>query len=49
MWVDLVCKMEPDPLWGEALKAVVVLRESKKASEEELIKYCKGRIANYKI
>ena len=39
----------PDPRWGEAVKAVVVLRESKKESEEELIKYCRGRIANYKI
>jgi len=38
----------PDPKWGEAVKAVVVLREGKEATEEEIINYCKTHIARYK-
>jgi len=38
----------PDSKWGEAVKAVVVLREGKEATEEEIIKYCKDHIAHYK-
>jgi acyl-CoA synthetase (AMP-forming)/AMP-acid ligase II len=38
----------PDPDWGEAVKAVVVLVPGKKATEEELIEFCKDNIASYK-
>lgn len=38
----------PDAKWGEAVKAVVVLREGKDATEEEIIRYCKDHIAHYK-
>jgi len=38
----------PDELWGEAVKAVVVLREGAKATEEELIEYCRQQLASYK-
>lgn len=38
----------PDEKWGEAVKAVVVLREGMKATEEELIEHCKQRLASYK-
>jgi len=38
----------PDLRWGEAVKAVVVLREGKEATEEEIIHYCKDEIAHYK-
>jgi len=38
----------PDPQWGEAVKAVVSLRPGASASEEELIEYCKERLADYK-
>lgn len=38
----------PDEKWGEAVKAVVVLREGIKATEEELIEHCKQRLASYK-
>jgi acyl-CoA synthetase (AMP-forming)/AMP-acid ligase II len=39
----------PDPKWGEAVKAIVVLKEGHKATEEEIIQYCKQQaIANYK-
>jgi len=39
----------PDEQWGEAVKAIVVLREGVSASEQELIGFCRGRIAGYKI
>ncbi|MDP7476102.1 MAG: AMP-binding protein, partial [Candidatus Woesearchaeota archaeon] len=38
----------PDQCFGEAVKACVVLRENKKASKEEIIAYCKQRLASYK-
>jgi long-chain acyl-CoA synthetase len=37
-----------DEKWGEAVKALVVLREREKATEEEVIAHCKTRIASYK-
>ncbi|MFH1092348.1 MAG: long-chain fatty acid--CoA ligase [Pseudomonadota bacterium] len=38
----------PDPTWGEAVKAVVVLRLGESTSEEEIIAFCKDRLASYK-
>jgi long-chain acyl-CoA synthetase len=38
----------PDPLYGEEVTAFVVLKEDKGASEDELIKYCRERLADYK-
>jgi fatty-acyl-CoA synthase len=38
----------PDAKWGEAVKAVVVLKEGKQATEEEIIRYCRDHIAHYK-
>lgn len=38
----------PDAEWGEAIKAVIVLKEGMKASEDEIISYCKERLAGYK-
>ncbi|MBU1054227.1 MAG: AMP-binding protein [Proteobacteria bacterium] len=38
----------PDPEWGEAVKAVIVLKEGKKATEDEIIKLCKDNLARYK-
>ncbi len=38
----------PDEKWGESVKAFVVLRNGAAASAEELIEYCKGRLAGYK-
>ena len=38
----------PDPEWGEAVKAVVVLKPGKDAGEKEIIQYCKNRLAGYK-
>ncbi|HEY7910259.1 MAG TPA: AMP-binding protein, partial [Thermomicrobiales bacterium] len=38
----------PDERWGEAVKAVVVLKPQTAATEAELIAYCRDRIARYK-
>jgi acyl-CoA synthetase (AMP-forming)/AMP-acid ligase II len=38
----------PDARWGEAVKAVVVLRAMCPATESELIAYSRDRIAHYK-
>jgi long-chain acyl-CoA synthetase len=38
----------PDNLWGESVKAVVVLKEGASASEEEIIDFCKDNLASYK-
>jgi long-chain acyl-CoA synthetase len=37
-----------DPLWGEAITASVVPREGLKVTMEELMQYCKDRLAGYK-
>ena len=39
----------PDEKWGEAVTAVVVLKEDHKATEEEIITFCRGNIARYKV
>ena len=38
----------PDDKWGEAVKALVVLRPDQKATEAELIEHCRSRMAHYK-
>jgi long-chain acyl-CoA synthetase len=38
----------PDDTWGEAVKAVVVLRAGTTATEEELTDFCRERLASYK-
>ncbi len=38
----------PDPKWGEAVKGIVVLKPGHKATEEEIIQFCKERMAHYK-
>jgi acyl-CoA synthetase (AMP-forming)/AMP-acid ligase II len=38
----------PDAEWGEAIKAVVALVSGQDATAEELIAFCKSRIASYK-
>ncbi len=37
-----------DEKWGEAVKAVVILKEGAKATEEEIIEWCRGKMAGYK-
>ncbi len=38
----------PDPLWGEAVTAVVVKAPGAVVTEEELLQFCKARIAGFK-
>ncbi len=38
----------PDEVWGESVKAVVVLRAQETASEEDVIEFCRLRLASYK-
>ena len=38
----------PDDKWGEALKAIISLKTGMKASEEEIIDFCKQNLASYK-
>ncbi len=39
----------PHPYRGETVKAFVVLKEGENATEEEMINYCKERLAPYKV
>jgi acyl-CoA synthetase (AMP-forming)/AMP-acid ligase II len=43
---EAVCFGVPHPTWGEEVVAAVVLREQ--ASESDLIKYCRDRLADFK-
>ena len=38
----------PHDKWGEAVHAVVVLHQETQATEDELLDWCRGRIAGYK-
>lgn len=39
----------PDEKWGEVGKAYIVLKENRMIKEEDIINYCKGNLAKYKI
>jgi long-chain acyl-CoA synthetase len=39
----------PDPTWGEAVKAIVVLKDGQQVSADELRAFCRQRIAAYKV
>ena len=39
----------PDKEWGESVKAIVVPKKDVQLSPEEIIEYCRGKIAKYKI
>jgi acyl-CoA synthetase (AMP-forming)/AMP-acid ligase II len=38
----------PDDKWGEAVKAVVVLKSGQTLDAEELLHFCDGQLAGYK-
>lgn len=38
----------PHELWGEEVRAVIVLKQGTKATEDELVAFVSGRIASYK-
>jgi long-chain acyl-CoA synthetase len=39
----------PDADWGEAVHACVVLRDGRQITTEELVDFCRERLANYKV
>jgi len=39
----------PDPQWGEALKAVIVLKPGAKLSGEQLQQFCREHLSSYKV
>jgi acyl-CoA synthetase (AMP-forming)/AMP-acid ligase II len=39
----------PHPKWGEAVKAIIVVKEGEELAEEELIEWCQGKIGRFKI
>jgi long-chain acyl-CoA synthetase len=39
----------PDPRRGETVKAYIVLKEGETAREKEIIQFCRGEIAKYKV
>ena len=39
----------PDERWGEAVKALVIRRDSQQVDEVELIRFCRDRLAAYKV
>lgn len=41
--------MVPDAYRGESVKAVLVLKNNKKANEREIIEYCRVNLSAYKV
>lgn len=39
----------PHPVWGEAVTAVIVLRNGEAVTPADFTNYCKGKIAGYKV
>ena len=38
----------PDEKWGEAVKAVVVLKQGESATAEQIVDFCKEKLGGYK-
>ena len=39
----------PDPEWGEAVKAFVVMREGETCDEADVLAHCRSALAGYKV
>jgi acyl-CoA synthetase (AMP-forming)/AMP-acid ligase II len=46
---ECIVASAPDEKWGERVQAAVVLRAGAQATEEELLAFCRERLANYKV
>jgi fatty-acyl-CoA synthase len=40
---------QPDPKWGETPCAFIELKEGASATEEEMIEFCRSRMARFKV
>ncbi len=38
----------PDPIWGESVTAIIIKTPGEEVSDEELVQFCKARIASFK-
>jgi acyl-CoA synthetase (AMP-forming)/AMP-acid ligase II len=45
---EAVCFGAPHPTWGEEVAAAVVLREGAAATESDILKHCRERLADFK-
>jgi len=46
---EACCIGIPDQYRGESLKAFIVLKPGEDLAEEEVISFCKGKMASYKV
>lgn len=46
---EVSCFGVPDPYRGETVKVAIVLKEGETVTEEEIIEFCRERLARYKI
>lgn len=46
---EVVCAGISNPYWGEMVKAYIVTKEGASVTEEEILKYCQGKLAVFKI
>lgn len=46
---EVACYGVPDPYRGQTVKVAIVLKEGQTATEEEIIEFCRERLARYKI
>jgi long-chain acyl-CoA synthetase len=46
---EAVCYGVSDPYRGQTVKVAIVLKEGESATEEEIIEFCRSRLARYKI
>lgn len=46
---EAVCAGISNPYWGESVKAYIVIKEGFIVKEEEILEYCQGKLAGFKI
>ena len=47
--IDSVCVIGvPDQTWGNAVRAVVVLKQGAQATEDEIISWCRDKMTGFK-